>query len=170
VTSVAAYLVDIDGTAMLRLAGSEEFPDRIPLALGVGPEIPREGLPPLRAHLAEELPGSVVAPMLLRGRAIGVLLAVDAPEARLAELARQAGAALTLADAYTDVFDDTRRRKETSASARDDRRLLAEQPGVTPTPDSACAGATSATTASPPACWIAGSDRVQRSAAGQAMR
>jgi len=45
VTSVAAYLVDIDGTALLRLAGSEEFPQSIPLAYGVGPEIPREGLP-----------------------------------------------------------------------------------------------------------------------------
>ncbi|CAA9462920.1 MAG: Serine phosphatase RsbU, regulator of sigma subunit [uncultured Solirubrobacteraceae bacterium] len=124
VTSVAAYLVDIDGTALLRLAGSEEFPQRIPLTLGVGPEIPREGLPPLRAHLAEELPGSVVAPMLLRGRAVGVLLAVDAPEARLAEIARQAGAALSLANGYTDVFDDVRRRKETSAAAEIQQNLL----------------------------------------------
>ena len=124
VTSVAAYLVDIDGTALLRLAGSEEFPERIPLTIGVGPEIPREGLPPLRAHLAEELPGSVVAPMLLRGRAIGVLLAVDAPEERLTELARQAGAALSLANSYTDVFDDVRRRKETSAAAEIQQNLL----------------------------------------------
>ena len=124
VTSVAAYLIDIDGTALLRLAGSEEFPGRIPLGSGVGPEIPREGLPPLRAQLAEELPGSVVAPMLLRGRAIGVLLAVDAPEARLAELARQAGAALSLANCYTDVFDDVRRRKETSAAAEIQQNLL----------------------------------------------
>ena len=124
VTSVAAYLIDIDGTALLRLAGSEEFPERIALELGVGPEIPREGLPPLRAHLAEELPGSVVAPMLLRGRAVGVLLAVDAPEERLAELARQAGAALSLANAYTDVFDDVRRRRETSAAAEIQQNLL----------------------------------------------
>lgn len=124
VTSVAAYLVDIDGTALLRLAGSEEFPERIPINCGVGPEIPREGLPSLRAQLAEQLPGSVVAPMLLRGRAIGVLLAIDAPATRLAELARQAGAALTLANAYTDVFDDTRRRKETSASAEIQQNLL----------------------------------------------
>ena len=124
VTSVAAYLVDIDGTALLRLAGSEQFPQRIALDFGVGPEIPREALPPLRAQLAEELPGSVVAPMLLRGRAIGVLLAVDAPEARLAELARQAGAALSLANVYTDVFDDVRRRKETSAAAEIQQNLL----------------------------------------------
>ncbi len=124
VTSVAAYLIDIDGTSLLRLAGSEEFPEHIPLDLGVGPEIPREGLPPLRARLAEELPGSVVAPMLLRGRAVGVLLAVDAPEGRLAELARQAGAALSLANSYTDVFDDVRRRRETSAAAEIQQNLL----------------------------------------------
>jgi AcrR family transcriptional regulator len=37
VTSVAAYLVDIDGTRLLRLAGSEEFPQRIRLPFGVGP-------------------------------------------------------------------------------------------------------------------------------------
>ena len=124
VTSVAVYLADIDGTALLRFAGSEEFPERIPLALGVGPEIPREGLPSLRSHLAEELPGSVLAPMLLRGRAIGVLLAIDAPEDRLTELARQAGVAVTLANVYTDVFDDARRRKETSAAAEIQQNLL----------------------------------------------
>lgn len=123
-TSVAAYLVDIDGTALLRLAGAEEFPDRIPLALGVGPELPREGLLALRAHLAEDLPGSVIAPMMLRGRAIGVLLAVGAPEQPLLELARQAGIALSVANSYTDVFDDTRRRKETSAAAEIQQNLL----------------------------------------------
>jgi serine phosphatase RsbU (regulator of sigma subunit) len=124
VTSVAAYLVDIDGTWLRRLAGSEEFPERIDLALGVGPEIPREGLPALRARLAEELPGSVLAPMMLRGRAVGALLAVDAPEEPLLELARQAGAALALANSYTDVFDATRRRKETSPAAEIQQTLL----------------------------------------------
>jgi serine phosphatase RsbU (regulator of sigma subunit) len=124
VTSVALYLVDIDGTLLLRLAGSEEFPSELEAPLAVGPEIPREGLPRLSALLEEELPGSVMAPLLLRGRAIGVLLAVDAPEQPLLALARQAAAALALANVYTDVFDATRRRKETSAASEIQQNLL----------------------------------------------
>jgi AcrR family transcriptional regulator len=72
VSSVALYLVDIDGSLLLRLAGSEEFPAELDAPLGVGPEVPREGLPRLRALIEEELPGSVMAPLLLRGRALGV--------------------------------------------------------------------------------------------------
>jgi serine phosphatase RsbU (regulator of sigma subunit) len=124
VTSVALYLVDIDGTLLLRLAGSEEFPEELDAPLAVGPEIPREGLPQLRASLEARLPGSVMAPLLLRGRALGVLLAVDAPEQPLVQLARQAAAALALADVYTDVFDMTRRRKETSAASEIQLNLL----------------------------------------------
>jgi len=124
VTSVALYLVDIDGTLLLRLAGSAEFPAELPAPLAVGPEIPREGLTGLRALVDEQLPGSVVAPMFLRGRAVGVLLAVDAPEAPLLELGRQAAVALALADAYSDVFDVARRRKETSAASEIQQNLL----------------------------------------------
>jgi len=124
VTSVAMYLIDIDGTLLLRLAGSEEFPEQLQAPLAVGPEIPREGLTRLRALVEDELPGTVMAPMLLRGRAIGVVLAVDAPEAVLLELARQAAAALALANAYTDVFDAARRRRETSAASEIQQNLL----------------------------------------------
>jgi serine phosphatase RsbU (regulator of sigma subunit) len=124
VTSVALYVIDIDGTRLLRLAGSAEFPAELQAPLAVGPELPREGLTGLRALVGEELPGSVIAPMFLRGRAVGVLLAVDAPEAPLLELARQAAAALALADAYTDVFDVARRRRETSAASEIQQNLL----------------------------------------------
>src|SRR5215218_7170231 len=124
VTSVAVYLVDIDGTNLLRLAGSEEFPELLDAPLAVGPELPREGLVGLRELVTRELPGSVIAPMFLRGRALGVVLAVDAPEEPLLALARQAGAALALAGAYTDVFDAVRRRKETSAAAEIQQHLL----------------------------------------------
>ncbi|MFZ0091181.1 MAG: SpoIIE family protein phosphatase [Solirubrobacteraceae bacterium] len=124
VTSVALYLIDIDGTLLLRLAGSDEFPTELEAPLAVGPEIPREGLPGLRAMIARELPGSVMAPLLLRGRALGVLLAVDAPEQPLVQLGRQAGAALALANVYTDVFDTTRRRKETSPASEIQQNLL----------------------------------------------
>jgi serine phosphatase RsbU (regulator of sigma subunit) len=108
----------------LRLAGSEEFPAELDVPLGVGPEIPREGLPRLRALIEEELPGSVMAPLLLRGRALGVLLAVDTPEQPLVQLARQAAAALALANVYTDVFDTTRRRKETTPASEIQQNLL----------------------------------------------
>lgn len=124
VTSVALYLVDIDGTLLLRLAGSEEFPSELDVPLAVGPEIPREGLTTLRASIEDELPGSVMAPLLLRGRALGVLLAVDAPEQPLVQLARQAAAALSLANVYTDVFDTARRRKETSPASEIQQNLL----------------------------------------------
>lgn len=124
VTSVALYLVDIDGTRLLRLAGSEGFPPEIDAPLTVGPEIPREGIPRLREVVGRELPGSVMAPLLLRGRAIGVLLAVDAPEQPLTELGRQAAAALGLANVYTDVFDTVRRRRETSPAAEIQKNLL----------------------------------------------
>jgi hypothetical protein len=56
-----------------------------------------------------------------------VLLAVDAPEAplvQLMQLARQAGAALTLASVSTDVVDTTRRRKETSPASEIQQNLL----------------------------------------------
>ena len=124
VSSVALYLVDISGTLLLRLAGSEEFPSELDAPFAVGPEIPSEGLPRLRALIEDELPGSVMAPLLLRGRAIGVLLAVDAPEQPLVRLARQAAVALTLANVYTDVFDTTRRRRETSPAAEIQQNLL----------------------------------------------
>ena len=78
VTSAAVYLADLEGTTLQRLAGAGAFPSRIPLPLAVGPEIPREGIEPLRALIEELLPGTVVAPMYLRGRAIGLLMAVGA--------------------------------------------------------------------------------------------
>ena len=117
VSSVALYLVDIDGSRLLRTAGSPEFPDELAAPLAVGPEIPRSGIPGLRRLIERELPGSVAAPLYLRGRAIGLLLAVRSPHEPLAQLARQAAAALELARAYTDVFDLARRRKDTSAAA-----------------------------------------------------
>ena len=71
VTSAAVYLVDLEGTTMQRMAGPGHFPQQIPVPIAVGPEIPREGIEPLRAAIDDLLPGTVVAPMYLRGRAIG---------------------------------------------------------------------------------------------------
>ena len=124
VRSVVLYLIDIDGTRLRRAAGSQEFPDEIRVPSAVGPEIPREAIPALRHRLDELLPASTVAPMFLRGRAVGVLVAVDAPEAPLLQLARQAAAAMALAEGYTDTFDATRRRKDISAASEIQQNLL----------------------------------------------
>ncbi len=45
VSSVALYLVDIDGSRLCRFAGSPEFPAELDAPLAVGPEIPRDGSP-----------------------------------------------------------------------------------------------------------------------------
>src|SRR5205814_3253993 len=105
---LALYVVDIDGSHLLRLAGAEEFPARIEAPLALGPELAHNGLPELRARLARELPGSIMAPMWLRGRAVGILLSLGGPEETLADVARLAAPAIELANGYTDVFDAAR--------------------------------------------------------------
>lgn len=123
-TPVALYVLDIDGTHLLRLAGSEEFPERIDAPLALGPELAEDGVPDLKARLASELPGVTVAPMWLRGRAVGVLLGLRAAEQPLIELGRHGAAAMELAGGYTDVFDAARRRKETQAAAELQQSLV----------------------------------------------
>jgi AcrR family transcriptional regulator len=122
---VALYVLDIDGTRLLRLAGPEEFPDRLPAPLALGAEMAEDGIPELTATLGAELPGVTVAPMWLRGRAIGVLLALRAADQQpLVELGRLGAAAMELAGGYTDVIDAARRRKETHAAAELQQSLL----------------------------------------------
>ncbi|HEY8583802.1 MAG TPA: PP2C family protein-serine/threonine phosphatase, partial [Capillimicrobium sp.] len=121
---VALYVVDIDGTHLLRLAGSDQLPARIKAPLALGPELAEEGLPGLRERLAAELPGSAVAPLWLRGRAVGILLALQAPAGALADIARQSALAMELANGYTDVFDAARRRKDINPAAEIQQSLL----------------------------------------------
>jgi hypothetical protein len=121
---VALYVVDIDGSRLLRLAGSEEFPSRLEAPLALGPELAEDGLPDLTAHLARELPGVVMAPMWLRGRAVGVLLGRRGSESGLREVARLGAAAMELAGGYTDVFDGARRRKDMTPAAEIQQSLL----------------------------------------------
>jgi AcrR family transcriptional regulator len=121
---VALYVLDIDGSHLLRLAGTEEFPERLAAPLALGPELAEDGLPGLTARLAEELPGVVMAPMWLRGRAVGLLLARKGSEAGLRDVARLGAAAMELAGGYTDVFDDARRRKEMTPAAEIQQSLL----------------------------------------------
>jgi serine phosphatase RsbU (regulator of sigma subunit)/AcrR family transcriptional regulator len=120
----ALYVLDIDGSHLLRLAGREDFPARLKAPLALGPELAEDGLPALTAHLANELPGAVMAPMWLRGRAVGVLLALRGSESGLHEVARLGAAAMELANGYTDVIDAARRRKEMNPAAEIQQSLI----------------------------------------------
>jgi serine phosphatase RsbU (regulator of sigma subunit) len=124
VTVAAVYLCDLDGTTLQRMAGGGGFPDRIPVPLAVGPEIPREGVEPLRASIRATLPGVAVAPMYLRGRAMGVLLAIGAGDDALRDLASEAAAAIALADEYTDAVAAVRRTRPTTPAAEIQQNLL----------------------------------------------
>ncbi len=121
---VALYVVDIDGSHLLRLAGAEEFPAEIEAPLALGPELAQDGLPELRARLERSVPGLAMAPLWLRGRAVGVLLALRGSEQTLADVALQAAPAIELANGQTDVLDAARRRKEINPAAEIQQSLL----------------------------------------------
>jgi len=120
---VALYVIDIDGTHLLRIAGPGRLDDQIPAPLAVGPELDADGLSDLRKQFQEH-PGAHVFPLWLRGRAIGVMIAFGRPRQSLMELARQASAAVTLADRYTDAFAGAQRRKRPKAAAEIQQSLL----------------------------------------------
>jgi serine phosphatase RsbU (regulator of sigma subunit) len=120
----ALYIVDIDGSQLIRLAGSEDFPTTLDAPPALGPEIVPEGLPSFYASLKHRLPRCVAVPMWLRGRVIGLLLCVGTPMAPLDDLAQQGAAALELAGGYTDLIEATRRRKPTTAAAEVQYHLL----------------------------------------------
>jgi len=122
--AVALYVVDIDGSHLLRLAGSEEFPERLEDPPAIGPEIVPEGLPAFYEQLERQLPGCVAEPLWLRGRVTGLLLCVGTPAASLADVARQGAAALELANDYTDYIEAARRRKPTTPAAEVQQHLL----------------------------------------------
>jgi serine phosphatase RsbU (regulator of sigma subunit) len=122
--SVALYVVDIDGSHLLRLAGSEEFPDQLDAPPAIGPEIVPEGLPEYYARLQHLLPGCVAEPLWLRGRVLGLLLCVGTPLGSLEDIAKQGAAALELANDYTDFIEAARRRKPTTAAAEIQQNLF----------------------------------------------
>jgi len=122
--AVALYVVDIDGSHLLRLAGSEEFPERIDDPPALGPEIAPEGLVAFYDRLQAKLPGCVAEPLWLRGRVIGLLLCVGSPVSDLSDVAKQGAAALELANDYTDYIESARRRKPTSPAAEIQQNLF----------------------------------------------
>jgi len=122
--SVALYVVDIDGSHLWRLAGSEDFPAQLDAPPAIGPEIVPEGLPEFYARLQQQLPGCCAEPLWLRGRVLGLLLCVGTPIASLEDIAKQGAAALELANDYTDFIEAARRRKPTTAAAEIQQNLF----------------------------------------------
>src|SRR4051794_32195141 len=122
--AVALYIVDLDGSALVRLAGSDDFPTRLTAPPALGPEIVPEALPAFYARLRRRMPQCTVAPLWLRGRVIGLLLCVGAPVTPLEDIAKQGAAALELAGDYTDLIESARRRKPTTAAAEVQHQLL----------------------------------------------
>jgi serine phosphatase RsbU (regulator of sigma subunit) len=122
--AIALYVVDIDGSHLLRLAGSEEFPDRIDDPPALGPEIVPEGLAVFYERLERQFRGCTVEPLWLRGRVIGLLLCVGTPIASLRDIAKQGAAALELANDYTDFIEAARRRKPTTPAAEIQQNLF----------------------------------------------
>jgi serine phosphatase RsbU (regulator of sigma subunit) len=121
--ALALYVLDIDGSHLLRVAGPERVPKRLEAPLAVGPEIDADGLSELRERF-RDYPGVEIVPLWLRGRATGVMVTLGRPRRGLAELARQAAAAVALADQYTDTFARARRRKQPKAAAEIQQSLL----------------------------------------------
>ena len=121
---VGLYVLDIDGSHLSRIAGPTRLPQRIQAPLAIGPELDPDGLGLLRDRLAQRHSGVEVVPMWLRGRAVGVMLTLGRPEQGLTQLARQAAAAITLADRYTDRFARAERRKQPRAAAEIQQSLL----------------------------------------------
>jgi serine phosphatase RsbU (regulator of sigma subunit) len=121
--ALGLYVLDIDGSHLLRVAGPERLPERLEAPLAIGPELDSDGLSELRRRLADH-PGIEVVPLWLRGRATAVMLTLGRPQNSLAEIARQAAAATTLADRYTDAFARATRRKQPTPAAEIQQSLL----------------------------------------------
>src|SRR3954452_1924196 len=91
---VALYVVDIDGSHLLHMAGPTRLADKLPAPLAIGPELDASGLSELRDELSR-YPACEGYTLWRRGRANGVLIAFGRPAEPLRELARQAAAAVT---------------------------------------------------------------------------
>lgn len=122
---IGVYVLDLDGSYALRLAGDErQFPDRIPARVGIGPEIIPEAFQLLEELVADRVGPTELWPLTVRDRIMGFLLARGRGHADLAPLAAQAGPALELATGYTDVIDAARRRLKIRPAAEIQQNLL----------------------------------------------
>ena len=136
---VGVYVIDIDGSCLILLAGDGElFPDPIKAPVGVGPEMPLESLPEVQRIIDSKLPGSFVVPLTVRDRATGVLVCEAAPREDLTAFAEEAALALELGSAYTDVVHAARRRKEIQPAAEIQQNLLPPRLALLDGVDLAC--------------------------------
>ncbi|HVV89926.1 MAG TPA: PP2C family protein-serine/threonine phosphatase [Solirubrobacterales bacterium] len=120
---VGLYLLDIDGSSLLHMAGDDRLGRSLDAPFAVGPELDADGIARVRERIARRGEVELFA-LWLRGRAVGAFLAFGRPREPLTELARQAAAAVTLADRYTDVFARVQRRKRPRAAAEIQQSLL----------------------------------------------
>jgi serine phosphatase RsbU (regulator of sigma subunit) len=120
----ALYVVDLDGRCLRRVAGDDVLPDVLATAQLVGPEISAAQARALEQAIPASGAAAAVVPLWLRGRALGVLAFAESPSADLRSVAAHGAAALELAERYTDVFAQARRREECSAAAELQQLLL----------------------------------------------
>jgi hypothetical protein len=135
---VALYVIDIDGSGLIRLSGDEPFPDHIVAPLGVGPELPPENVDQIHEVVSSKVPEAGVIPLYVRDRAVGILVTLGHPTARLERLADQAALALELGSGYTDVIHRARRRKDINAAAEIQQNLLPPRIATVEGADLAC--------------------------------
>lgn len=123
-STAGLYQMDIDGTRLLLAAGDEALPPAIEFH-GIGPEIAEEHLEQLRRVVGAAISGSITAPLLLRRRAVGVLVVRGEPDpVALTGVAREAATALEIAARFTDELQRSRRHRETTAAAEVQQLLL----------------------------------------------
>ena len=122
--AVALYVMDVSGAYLRRAAGGGRSPEEIAIPMAIGPELPADRADELSRRLEAAHEGAAVQPLWLRQRALGVLISECPPAAPLDELAREAAAAMELADGYGDMFEGPRRRAPMSPAAELQENLL----------------------------------------------
>lgn len=121
---VALYVSDIGGSVLRIVAGDDSWPAELPVGQSLGAELTRGRMAELQLDVTDLLDGAAAVPLWLHGRAVAVLVCARRPDQALEPLARQAAAAVELADRYTDVFHRARRSRSTTAAAEIQENLL----------------------------------------------
>lgn len=118
------YVADIDGSCLLRLAGSEEFPASLPLSGSIGPEIPLDLVPAIREAFASHVGDATTLPLVVRDRAVALFVTTARDPQDLEPFLGEAALALEMAGGYSDVVHAARRRKPILPCAEVQQDLL----------------------------------------------
>jgi serine phosphatase RsbU (regulator of sigma subunit) len=121
---VALYVTDIGGCVLRLVTGEGAWPRELAVRQALGPELTRGRMGDLQRSVDAALGGASAVPLWLRGRAVAVLVCERRPDQELEVLARQAAAAIELADRYTDVLHRARRVRSTTPAAEVQENLL----------------------------------------------